>query len=42
MYDERPKPSPKQDSATQEDSPYIELNEILANQLEFNDQFSRR
>ncbi len=37
MYDERPKPSPKQDSATQEDSPYIELNEILANQLEFND-----
>ena len=37
MYDERPKQSPKQQTTEAEDSPYIELNEILANQLEFND-----
>jgi len=38
IYDERPKQSPKKESAPiQDDSPYIELNEILANQIEFDD-----
>ena len=37
MYDERPKQVKKETTESQEDSPYVELNEILANQLEFND-----
>ena len=38
LYDERPK-QPKKESTPvlEQDSPYIELNEILANQLEFKD-----
>jgi len=37
MYDERPKQVKKETTESQENSPYVELNEILANQLEFND-----
>jgi len=37
MYDERPKQPKKVNVESQEDSPYVELNEILANQIEFND-----
>jgi len=38
IYDERPKQSPKKETqVVQDDSPYIILNEILANQLEFDD-----
>lgn len=37
IYDERPNPPKKDSTLIQDNSPYIELNEILANQLEFDD-----